>query len=82
MTPALPGSWTYEVEGGDCGVNRTAMAKTYEISRKLGNGEFLYVASRSRREEADLLVQWLRTAHFKRSAISKISNSADPNSQS
>ena len=35
------------------------MAKTYKISRKLGNGELVYVASRSGREQADLLVQWL-----------------------
>jgi reverse gyrase len=35
------------------------MAKTYKISRKLGNGELVYVASRSGREQADLLVEWL-----------------------
>jgi|HubBroStandDraft_4_1064222.scaffolds.fasta_scaffold1422886_1 hypothetical protein len=35
------------------------MSQTYKISRKLGNGEFVYVASRSGREQADLLVQWL-----------------------
>jgi hypothetical protein len=35
------------------------MAKTYKNSHKLGNGELVYVASRSGREQADLLVQWL-----------------------
>ncbi len=39
------------------------MPKTYKISRKLGTGEFVYVASRSGRGQADLLVQWL-TQHW------------------
>jgi hypothetical protein len=59
MTPALLVSRTYEGQEGECRVNPTLMAKTYKISRRLSNGESVYVASRGKREEADLIVRWL-----------------------